>query len=99
MVKAGTVLIQLDDRKQEDDLTAAKANAELSQLQYERDLKALKKGLILQATLYSDKVAYDKNEVIVKTNQTSLEDMTLTAPFDGYLGAKQFSLGDYVKPG
>ncbi|WP_235379171.1 hypothetical protein [Candidatus Coxiella mudrowiae] len=60
-VKTGSVLIQLDNRKQQDDVAAAQADLELSQLQFQRDLKALKQGLILQATLYNDEIALDKD--------------------------------------
>ncbi|WP_251365819.1 biotin/lipoyl-binding protein [Coxiella-like endosymbiont of Rhipicephalus sanguineus] len=81
-VKTGSVLIQLDNRKQQDDVAAAQADLELSQLQFQRDLKALKQGLILQATLYNDEVALDKDQALLKTDQTALQDMTtLTAPF------------------
>lgn len=41
-VKTGSVLIQLDNRKQQDDVAAAQADLELSQLQFQRDLKALR---------------------------------------------------------
>ncbi|AAO90294.1 efflux RND transporter periplasmic adaptor subunit [Coxiella burnetii] len=98
-VTAGSVLIQLDNQKQKNDLAAAKADVELSELQYQRDALALKKGLILQTTVYSDKVSLDKDKALAQTDQTALQDMTLRAPFSGYLGAKQFSLGDYVTPG
>lgn len=98
-VKKGSLLIQLDASKQMNDLAAAKAEAQLSQLQYNRDLKAYKKGLILQSVVYQDKVTNQKNQALVKTNQTLLDDMDLAAPFSGYLGAKTFSIGDYVTAG
>ncbi len=49
--------------------------------------------------MHSDKVSLDKDKALAQTNQTALQKMTLRAPFSGYLGAKQFSLGDYVAPG
>lgn len=98
-VKKGALLIKLDSSKEIDDLASAKAEAKMSQLQYDRDVKAYKKGLILQTVVYQDKVTNEKNQALVKTNQTLLSDMSLTAPFTGYLGAKSFSLGDYVTAG
>jgi len=98
-VKKGSLLIQLDASKQINDLASAKAEAQLSKLQYNRDLKAYKKGLILQSVVYQDKVTNQKNQALVKTNQTLLDDMDLAAPFSGYLGAKTFSVGDYVTAG
>lgn len=98
-IKNGTPLIELDASKQADDLASAKAEAAMSRLQYERDLHAYKKGLILQSVVYQEKVTNQKNQALVKTSKTLLDDMDLTAPFSGYLGAKTFSLGDYVTAG
>lgn len=98
-VKSGTILIKLDASKEINGLASAKAEAKMSQLQYNRDEKAYKKGLILQSVIYQDKVTNEKNQALVKTDQTLLDDMDLAAPFSGYLGAKTFSLGDYVTAG
>lgn len=98
-VNAGTLLIQLDNEKEQNDLSAAKADADLSALQYERENKAYKKGLILQDDVYNAKVTNEKNQAVVKTDQTALDDMALTAPFSGLLGSKNVNVGDYVSPG
>lgn len=98
-VKAGATLIQLDNEKETNDLSAAKADAALSQLQYDHENKAFKRGLILQDQVYNAKVTNEKNEAIVQADQSALDDMTLTAPFSGYVGSKNVSVGDYVSPG
>ncbi len=98
-VNVDTLLIQLDDEKEQNDLAAAKADAALSALQYERENKAFKKGLILQDDVYNAKVTNEKNQAIVKADKTALDDMALTAPFSGYVGSKSISVGDYVSPG
>jgi len=99
IVTAGTVLIQLDDAKEKNDLRAAASDAALSQLQYEHDYKAYKKGLLLQEQIYNTKVTNEKNQAIVKSDQTALTDMALTAPFSGEVGSQNINLGDYVTPG
>ncbi len=98
-VKAGTILVQLDDRKQRDDLAAAKTDVDSSRLQYNRDFNAYKKGLLLQNQLYQAKVTLEKDQAVKKSDETLLHDMTITAPFSGYISARQFSLGDYVGAG
>lgn len=98
-VSQGALLIQLDDRKEQNDLAAAKVDAELSQRQYDHDALAYKKGLILQDTLYNSKVTNEKNEALVKEEKTAVDNMALIAPFSGYVGEKKVNLGDYVSPG
>lgn len=98
-ITANAVLFQLDDEKEQNDLAAAKADAGLSALQYAREVKAFKKGFILQDDVYNAKVTNEKNQAAVKTDQTAVDDMALTAPFSGYVGSKNVSVGDYVSPG
>lgn len=98
-VKAGTVLVQLDDRQEKNALASAKADTKLSELQFERDKNLLKKGLILQQTYYQDKVTTAKNQATVLNDQTQLSYKTIRAPFNGTVGAKTLSVGDYVNAG
>lgn len=98
-VKTGDVLFQLDQQTQKNALAAAKATAELSQLEYERDKKFLAKGYVTQDLVYSAQVTYKQNQAALKTAQTNLAQRRITAPFNGAAGALSVSLGDYVNPG
>lgn len=98
-VTSGQVLFQLDNQTEKDALAAAKANAELSQLQYQRDKKLLAKGYITQDTYYAAEVTFKQNQAALETAQNNLDNKSITAPFNGTMGALSVSLGAYVNPG
>lgn len=98
-VKANDVLFQLDDQTEKDALASTTANEKLSALQFQRDTILLKKGFITQDTYYTAKVTLKQNQAALQTAQTNLAHRTITAPFDGMIGALPISLGSYVNPG
>ncbi|MCX7121284.1 MAG: efflux RND transporter periplasmic adaptor subunit [Gammaproteobacteria bacterium] len=98
-VKAGQILFQLDFQIQKDALSSAKAAEGLSQLQFKRDKNFLKKGYITQDTYYAAQVTLKQNQAALQTAQTNFDQRTITAPFNGSIGAIPVSLGDYVTPG
>lgn len=98
-VKKGQTLFQLDNTREEEALQAAKANDALSQFQYKRNKMLLKKGYITEDQCYTSKVTMQQNASALQTAQTNLTDKTVTAPFNGTLGAIAISIGDYVAPG
>lgn len=98
-VNQGDVLFQLDNAKEKNALSAAKANDTLSRLQYERNKKLLKQGFITQDVYYTSKVTMKQNAAALKTAQTDLAEKTITAPFSGTLGEIKVSIGDYITPG
>jgi len=98
-VKKGDVLFQLDDQTQADTLASAKAAADVSKLQYDRDKIYLSKGFITQDLFYSAKVTWEQNEAALKTAETNYTQRKIRAPFAGMLGSLAISIGDYVNPG
>lgn len=98
-VKAGQVLIQLDNQSEKENLKSAETALALSQLQYDRNRHLLKRGLITHDVYYNAKVAYQKNQAAVTTDKTNLANKTITAPFDGIIGARNISVGDFVSAG
>jgi membrane fusion protein (multidrug efflux system) len=98
-VKTGTVLITLDNSTQKNNLATAQTNEKLDQLNYQRNATLGKKSMVAQSTVDNALNTYKKDRITVRIDKKSLSDMTLRAPFSGYLGAKTVSVGDYATPG
>jgi membrane fusion protein (multidrug efflux system) len=98
-ITRGTPLVRLDTsiaRAQVDQMNAALA---LSKVNYERAQDLMRKGAGSQRT-YDEAVAKMRtDEASLALAQATLDKMTLVAPFDGVLGLRKVSLGDYVNPG
>ncbi len=98
-VKAGTVLVTLDDSSQKQGYVSAKAAAQLSMTTYDRYLQLRKHQFISPQDIEQYKVDADKANATLITSKKALSDMTLRAPFGGYVSAKSADVGDYVNVG
>ena len=112
LVKKGTKLFQIDPavydaavKKAEADLNKAKAKLTNSQVEYDRQ----KRMLTTKATSQSSHDAAEMNlrtaqaelksaEAALKEKQVDLNYTKILAPFDGYIGFKNFSVGNMVGP-
>ncbi len=95
-VKAGTALIQLDSTQAASQLQADKTALTIAANQYKTDQSLYKKELISRNDMESDHATYANDLAKVVADQKTLDEMTIRAPFSGYLGAKTVSIGDYV---
>ena len=112
LVKKGDKLFQIDPAVYEAAVKKAEADVNKSQARlanYDMEFKRQKKLMAGSATTEVD---YDKAEMNLRTAQAELKyyeaelaakkvDLAYTkivAPFDGYLGFKQFSVGNMVGP-
>jgi multidrug efflux system membrane fusion protein len=98
-VKAGEVLLQLDDSTQRADLATYQAQARLAAANLERT-----KGLA--AKQYSSKQSVDQVQseldqarAGIAKSQAVIDHMVVKAPFNGMLGIRQINLGQYLAPG
>lgn len=98
-VKKGDPLFKIDDRMARAELKQAQSNLQLAQLNYNRFRK-------LSSTGASTKLRYDEaraelgvNQANVDLARTRVEYMTITAPFDGTVGLRKVSPGEYVNVG
>jgi len=98
-VEKGNVLVQLDGRQQQDKVSQAKAIYDLSKENYDRNLKLKKEVIISPQDLDTLKSTEEQNKAALQTAQTTLNEMTLRAPFSGFVGEKSISIGDYIQPG
>lgn len=98
-VTRGTPLVRLDTsiaRAQVDQMNAALA---LSKVNFERAQELMKKGAGSQRAYDEAFAKLRADEASLALAQATLDKMTLVAPFDGILGLRKVSLGDYVNPG
>lgn len=97
-VKKNDVLITLDTREQAAKVAQARSAAQLSQDNYNRNAKLGTLALSKQdlENLYS---IAQQNKASLEEAETILNQMTLRAPFSGYVGAKTISVGDFIPAG
>lgn len=113
VVKAGDVLVKLDERvaqinlrEAESSVALAKAQAELSGSEYERNQPLAAARAIAQADLNrlrTDTTAKDAQLAAAEARrdmaQKSLKDAVIVAPFAGTVAERLVSPGEYVQPG
>ncbi|OJX13078.1 MAG: hypothetical protein BGO77_04370 [Caedibacter sp. 37-49] len=98
-VKAGTVIIKLDSEMNKAQLAQAEANLALSKLKMWRADALLKKNFGKKGDRDEAATNLKVNEAQVVFEKARLDKTSLIAPFDGIIGLRKFSLGDYVQIG
>ncbi len=95
----GSLLIQLDDRKELAAVDSAKAQQHISSLKYEQLKKMYRARLVAYDEYIQAKTNNEKDDAALETTETDLADKSIHAPFSGTAGAKQISVGDFIQPG
>ncbi|WP_200604667.1 efflux RND transporter periplasmic adaptor subunit [Pseudomonas sp. S75] len=98
-VKAGTVLVQLDDGPEQADLAAAKAAAAFAQQQFARASELAATGAQSREILQQRQAERDQTAAQVQQLEARIRQKRIRAPFDGELGLRQVDLGQYLNPG
>lgn len=98
-VKARKVLIQLEKGIYEAKLSSAESAWRLASMDYKRVSQLASSGAASRQLLDQKRAAYQQAKAAVKTNKTLLAETSLKAPFSGYVGPKNYSIGDYVNKG
>ncbi len=95
-VEQGTVLLELDARRQ----IAALKRAEIELADNQRDVERLTKskanGAVTESELDEAKALLDLAEVAVAEAQADLDDRKVLAPFSGYVGLTEVEVGDRI---
>ncbi len=99
VVGKGTVLVSLDASVQEAELAQAKANLGLAQATYRRNEELLGRKFISQQALDNAAAALKVQEATVQVAEAKVGKMRIKAPFNGAVGLRNVSVGDYVKEG
>lgn len=98
-VTKDAILIRLDDSIYRAQLAAAEAAAGLSRTNFTRADDLFKKKAGSERTLDEARAQRDSDAAAVALAQAALDKTVLKASFDGVLGLRRVSVGDYVTPG
>ena len=99
IVEAGQVLVRLDSRQEQANLTAAQAEAEMARLTLERRQK-LKSGKVVSAQdLDTARQAFEAANARALTLQVGIDKKTIKAPFRARVGLTDLQPGAYLDVG
>lgn len=98
-VKAGELLIRLDDSDDVAKLNALKAESELARLTYNRNKELVRTRAISQAQLDTATANLKSAQAQVAAQQALVDKKSIRAPFDGHVGIRLVDLGQYLSAG
>lgn len=98
-VEKGRLLLRLRSDDDIAKLKALEAQAELSKITYERDLRQFKAQAVSQQVVDTDAANLKNTEALAAQQSAIVDQKTLKAPFAGRLGIRQVDLGQYLAPG
>lgn len=98
-VQAGELLLRLNADDDIAKLQSLEAQAQIAQINYDRDLRQLKPGAVSQAVVDNDQATLKSAKANADQQRALVEKKRLMAPFAGRLGLRQVDLGQYLSPG
>ncbi len=98
-VRQGDVLVELDTREEQAQLTAAEAQRELARLNFERMQALVVDGAIARADYDRAAAEQKSSDARVGEIRAVIARKTIRAPFSGVLGIRQVNLGQYLSGG
>jgi membrane fusion protein (multidrug efflux system) len=98
-VAAGDVLVELDTRQEQAQLTAAEADRDLKNLNLARAQDLSKQGVISKAEFDRADAEAKQAEAKVGEIRATIARKRIRAPFAGVLGIRQVNLGQYLNGG
>ncbi|MCW5634298.1 MAG: efflux RND transporter periplasmic adaptor subunit [Rubrivivax sp.] len=98
-VRAGQLLVQLDDTLQRAQLEQSRAQARIARTNLQRSRELLGQGFVSQSAVDQNAAALQVAEAQVALAEAQLARMRVLAPFDGVAGLRVVDVGDYVKDG
>ncbi len=98
-VRRGDVLVELDAAVQRAELQQARANLTLAESNFRRSQDLFARKFVSQSSLDNARSQLEVARAGVALAQARLARMQIRAPFDGIVGIRSVSPGDYVKDG
>jgi len=98
-VKAGALLVSLDDAIARAELAQAQANLSLAEKNFQRAQMLFKRGASNAQALDEAQSQQQAARASLALSQARLDKTQIRAPYDGVLGLRQVSLGDYLEAG
>jgi membrane fusion protein (multidrug efflux system) len=99
IVGKGAVLVTLDAAVQEAELQQARANLALARSNHKRNQELLEKKFVTAQALDNSAATLKVQEAAVQLGEAKVGRMRIKAPFNGMVGLRNVSVGDYVKEG
>lgn len=98
-VKKGQVLVTLDDREIREQLTAAEAQLNQAQTEYERAKQLFEKAATTQQALTAAESMFTAARAQVEQVKVMLTYAQVTSPIDGIVTERRIESGDLANPG
>jgi membrane fusion protein (multidrug efflux system) len=98
-VKAGQLLVQLDDTLQRAELSQAQAQLSIARANLKRNQELVAQNFVAQRVVDESQANLQVAEAQVALADARLQRMRITAPFAGTLGLRSINLGQYVAVG
>lgn len=98
-VAQGDRLVRLDTDVDEAQLRGLETEAELARIEFNRAEDLLPQRAISQSEFDEARARLDSANAAVNTQQERLAQKTIRAPFQGVLGIRRVSVGQYLSPG
>lgn len=98
-VRAGQILAELDTKERKADLDQAKAGNDEARQRLDRARQLRGTGSVTEARLDELDSQFRATEARLRMAQARLDDVRITAPFDGRVGMRQVSLGAMLQSG
>lgn len=99
MVKKGDLLLVLNDSVEQALLKSNLASLVLQQLNFQRQISLIKTGSTSTSDRDKARADLDGASAAVEQEKAYIAQKHIVAPFDGKLGIRQVSLGQYIVPG
>jgi membrane fusion protein (multidrug efflux system) len=96
-VAAGQLLLQLDVSVEQANLQAARARADLAQLNFDRQSELLEKRVATQELLDRARAELTATQAEISVLERAIEKKTLRSPFAGKAGLHTFEVGQYLE--
>lgn len=98
-VKKGDLLVELDTRAEQAKLQSSQARFDLAKSNLKRRSELLQKKATSQAEFENFEAEVRQSEAAVNESLAAIARKTITAPFDGVLGIRRVSVGQFINTG
>jgi membrane fusion protein (multidrug efflux system) len=99
VVRAGDVLVLLDDEVEQSQLRSAEAAAELARLNLDRARRLVAQRAVSQADFEQADATWKQAVAQVDNIRAVIAKKVVRAPFDGKVGIRRVSVGDFLEKG
>ena len=98
-VKAGEVLLKLEDSVEQATLASLRADRRLAEVQYKRAADLIPKQAVSKADFDIAKATFDAAQARVAEQEAVIAKKIVRAPFSGLLGIRRVDLGQFLQVG